>query len=121
MVKPNEAVDLNPAPEDILTMWGKEVTAQNVVKFFGSDGCHAPADLATEGVWSIQGTKVQSETEVGWAGPGIKGRKGLQAPVISENDLSQDPAFPHGCKRRTIAGTVRMQGELEDIINFQPK
>lgn len=35
MVNSEELVDLNPALEDILSMWGKDTTAQNVEHFFG--------------------------------------------------------------------------------------
>lgn len=49
MVKPREAVDLESAPEDILSVWGKEVTAKNIDKFFGSTGSHASEDFTLEG------------------------------------------------------------------------
>lgn len=32
MVNPNDYVDLEPAPEDILSVWGLELTQQNLVK-----------------------------------------------------------------------------------------
>jgi len=35
MVFHNEAVDLDPAPEDILSVWGKDVNEQTLDEFFG--------------------------------------------------------------------------------------
>lgn len=35
MVSPNELVDLDPELEDILSVWGKEPTVQNVERYFG--------------------------------------------------------------------------------------
>ena len=35
MVNPAELVDLDPTLEDILSMWGKDITAQNVEHYFG--------------------------------------------------------------------------------------
>lgn len=36
MVNPADLVDLDPEPEDILSMWGKDITAQNVEHYFGA-------------------------------------------------------------------------------------
>jgi len=36
MVNPAELVDLDPALEDILSMWGKETNAQAVEHYFGA-------------------------------------------------------------------------------------
>lgn len=36
MVNPNEQLELDPDLEDILSMWGKEPTVQNVEQFFGA-------------------------------------------------------------------------------------
>lgn len=36
MVNPSELLDLDPELEDILSMWGKEPTIQNVEQFFGA-------------------------------------------------------------------------------------
>lgn len=38
MVNPREAVDLDPALEDILSVWGKDQTTQNIEWCFGSAG-----------------------------------------------------------------------------------
>lgn len=35
MVNPNELVDLEPEMEDILSVWGKGITARNIKRYFG--------------------------------------------------------------------------------------
>lgn len=36
MVNPDEGIDLDPAMEDILSVWGKDPTTQNVERYFGT-------------------------------------------------------------------------------------
>ena len=40
MVNLSEAVELDPEPEDILSVWGKDLTTQNIKWFFGTSGHH---------------------------------------------------------------------------------
>jgi len=35
MVNPSELIDQDPAMEDILSVWGKDPTAQNLQRYFG--------------------------------------------------------------------------------------
>lgn len=68
MVIQNEAVDLDPAPEDILSVWGKEVNAQNIDKFFGQVGSHASANFSVGGSWSNKASKGLLEESLELAG-----------------------------------------------------
>lgn len=36
MVNSDELIDLDPAMEDILSVWGKDPTAQNIERYFGT-------------------------------------------------------------------------------------
>lgn len=68
MVFHNEAVYLDPALEDILSVWGKEVTDQNLDKFFGQVGNSASATFPAGGPWSSKSPKVSLEESLVLAG-----------------------------------------------------
>lgn len=84
MVKPREAVDLDPTPEDILLVWGKEVNTQNIERFFGSAGSHALAEFTVEGSWSNRAAKGLLEESLELAGLHSKGGKGVKASGSQE-------------------------------------
>lgn len=56
MVNHRDAIDLEPAPEDLLSVWGKEVTAQNLARFFGGLAKAVPAE---EDAWNFKGYSYQ--------------------------------------------------------------
>ena len=48
MVNPNELVDLDSDMEDILSIWGKDPTAQNIERYFRSSGTFKSGTLSPE-------------------------------------------------------------------------
>lgn len=82
MVKPSEAVDVEPAPEDLLSMWGKEISEKNVGKYFGKEG-----SLAAGSPWIKSPSDALLEESLILAGElGISGgrKEGLINPVEEE-------------------------------------
>lgn len=84
MVKPREAVDLDPAPKDILSVWGKEITAQNIDKFFGSVGSQETKKYTPEGCWSNRSSKGLLEESLELVGLNSQGVRGLLEPNPQE-------------------------------------
>lgn len=48
MVNPDEGIDLDPAMEDILSVWGKYQTAQNIERYFGTAEALASPPFCSE-------------------------------------------------------------------------
>lgn len=56
MVNPNDTVDLNPKPGDILSVWGLEVTDQNIERYIPPAGRYGKEKGGLEEAWKQRKT-----------------------------------------------------------------
>jgi len=120
MVNGCEAVEIDPAPEDILSVWGKDTSEQNLDKYFGKVGGHSNVSFAGSGAWSSFLAKGLQDESLELAG-GI-GKFGKSSEEIGPhartgsaeggNIFSTYSKFPSPTKLHCPSGG------LEDIINF---
>lgn len=113
MVKPYEVVDVEPAPEDLISMWGKEVSEKNVGKYFGHEG-----SFAAGGPWSKNPSGGFLEESLILAGEfgNSGGRKGVSTDTL-EDGLRKEKG-PLVRKAPSPSKAFSPSGGLEDIINF---
>ena len=116
MVKPREAVELDPTPEDILSVWGKEIIAQNIDKFFGSAGSHATEKFTSEGSWINRAPKGLLEESLELAGLNSQGVRGLPKPSFQEEGfyLTGKPYVSQVSKEKPYSPAPFLSGGLED-------
>lgn len=114
----NEVVDLDPAPEDILLVWGKDVSEENLDKFFGQGENTEPANFPAGGLWSSKPPLVQSPFSPGALG---KSRVFTGVSGVREKKRPQtEKGLPAG-KFLSPSKIFCPSGGLEDIINFNSK
>lgn len=118
MVKHEDAIYLEPAPEDLLSVWGKEVTAQNLARFFGGLAEAVPAE---EDAWTFKGLPEYLGGKADVDVSATKGRKEHSHPLHLEKSPLQVSVGIHGNKLKPLSGPPRFSGGLEDIVNISSK
>lgn len=110
----NEAVDLEPAPEDILSVWGKDVNEQTLDEFFGHGKSIEPGICAAGGLRSSK-----FYLEQGSFLTGASGKFGVCSGLSDarEKESSQPEKGSPAGKISSPSKVFCQSGGLEDIIN----
>lgn len=95
MVNHSKFVDLDPASEDILSVWGKDLTARNLEWYFGAPGGHGNGSFSPGG---LRNTRQLIDSLTGnqdLGGSSCHGIKGLQVENSpEENELHSRSPTP---------------------------
>lgn len=120
MVNPREIVDLDPATEDILSIWGKDLTAQNLEWYFRSLSSQGNGSFSSGGLRNNMPSKVSLEGNLDLSGFRSQGIKGFQEVCIpEENDLQVRISHPiQESKGKPFSMGSFLSGGLEDIVNY---
>lgn len=119
MVISSESVELDPSPEDLLTVLGKEITAQSLGEFFGKSEGYGSAAVA--GAGSRASYFAKGLLEESWEPSGslrVIGSDPVKELQISESNVwgrKGIDALPG--KSLSPSKTFCPSGGLEDIIN----
>jgi len=119
MVNPNELVDLDSDMEDILSIWGKDPTAQNIERYFRSSGTFRSGTLSPEPL-KINQSFLQLSKEIkenAFAHQDFQASQQTSRP--SEDGLHAGfRQSIHGTKGKSLSVEPVLSGGLEDIVNF---
>lgn len=119
MVKHWEALDLEPSPEDILSVWGKELTAQNVDWYFGAVGSQGCVKPSVEGTVYNISPRVSLEERLDPEVQGKSDTKGLQEESLrNEYSHCAIPRLIQGRRGKGLISSPILSGGLEDIVNL---
>lgn len=118
MVNPNELVDLDPELEDILSVWGKEPTTQNVEWYFGGyelSRLEPPPQVSLEtkpsSLWLSKETDRNSLR--------IRNQTSFQQPFREDTaERASNAAHFLGNRGKSISGRNFLSGGIEDIVNL---
>lgn len=118
MVIPGEYVELDPEPENILSVWGKEISTQNLDLFFRGDSLlkdmKGSADLKILKPNASEGVDLKRNQ-------GLDERrcKEDQARVAEEGQKSEDLSVTHVSTQIDPPGAQFSYGGLEDVVYGQ--